>query len=133
MKYQYIDNTSGSVTFAASANVNRVLNFKNSQSLVGSKTLGAQVLRNEVVLTTPVTISVKPEGCDDSCSATILQATRSVRITMSGPMSAPADVLADLREAVAIVEYSIANNGLLNGFKPPIGETFESVVISESK
>ena len=133
MKYQYIDNTSGSVTFAATANVNRVLNFKNSQSLVGSKTLGAQVLRNEVVLTTPVTISVKPEGCDDSCSATMLQATRSVRITMSGPMSAPADVLADLRELVAIVEYSISTKGLLTGFKPPIGETFESVVVSGSK
>ena len=83
MKFQYIDNTSGSVTLAATANVNRVLNFKNSQSLVGSKTLGAQVLRNEVVLTTPVTISVKPEGCDDSCSATILQATVLVRVSIT--------------------------------------------------
>lgn len=120
--YRLLKTTSQGVIFADLANSSTTLSFAQSRSSVASvnnKTKSVPILRNEVVLTTPTT--VMPFGCTDVCDA--LNATRSVRISISAPLSQKVNAIADLMEIRRVIDLAITD-GFLEGFLPNLTSSF---------
>lgn len=128
MKYLFISQQPGKVSFSPSDDVMSTLSFANRQTNAVSqsdKTKSVRILRNTMVLSTPKRVNAP--GCTDVCNA--IDVALSTRIEISGPLSSVDDVKAHVLETIRILTLAIndTDTPLLAGWLPPISETFENV------
>lgn len=115
-KFTFLNFLNNGLRFGNVVNIKETLSFTGQSINIPGSVNGrkVQTVQNTVSYNAP--ISVLPEGCTDQCMA--LPATVAIRVSISAPASVSTETKAAWEEFKTLVDNAIANDHLLEGFKP---------------
>lgn len=120
--YKYLSLLSTGIRYANADKITDTLTFTGQAVRIPGSVNGKTLSARQNVISLNVPVLVLPEGCTDQCSA--LPVTLSVKVSFSGPAQSAAALTENWTAMKAIVDEAIADNKILQGFKPSANDTF---------